>query len=274
MPAVYFDFSDRTAFVTGSSRNLGFGIVKGFLDSGARVVVHGSTQESVNQAGEALKEHYAESRVFLLPCDLSSPEAVEAAYTILREERWLPDILVNNAAHQGLGTSGLLEQDEAFFRDVLEVNLVSTLRLSRLAAEDMKENGGGAIVNISSVAGLRSLTGRSAYSVSKAAINGLTRSMAIELAPLGISVNEISPGYVWTERWNTLDRDIECYRRATIPSGNPSNSEEIAATVLFLASGAAPSLVGANIVMDSGFDAEWLPPDAFFHRQSHCARTL
>lgn len=271
MPAVQFDFSGKTAMVTGSSRNLGFGIVKAFLDSGARVVLHGSSQQSVTRAGEILKEEQPGASVFLLPCDLGSTAEVDAAYATLQEQDWLPDVLVNNAAHQGLGRSDLLAQEEDFFREVVEVNLMATFRLSRLVARHMKQKGAGAIVNISSVAGLRSLTDRSAYSVSKAAINGLTRSMAIELSPFGILVNEVSPGYVWTERWNNLDREVECYRRATIASGRPSSSEEIAAMVLFLASGVAPSMVGANIVMDSGFDAEWLPPDNFFRRQSQCS---
>jgi 3-oxoacyl-[acyl-carrier protein] reductase len=173
-----------------------------------------------------------------------------------------PDILVNNAAHLGLGRAGFLEQDRAFFREVLEVNIFGAFHCSQLAARAMKHRGAGSIVNISSLAGERAIRGRSAYNASKAALDGLSRAMALELAPCGIRVNTIAAGYIWTPRWEKLTPEDSQRRRLNIPSGGPTAPEEIAQAVMFLCSDAAPTLAGARLVIDGGLGVQQVPPDA------------
>lgn len=256
-----FDFSTRTVLVTGSTANLGFSIACAFARSGARVIVHGPTGKETAEAASRLKEESPAARVEAIAFDLARQEQIDDAFDQLEKRNLLPDILVNNAAHLGLGTSGFLEQSAEFFREVIEVNLFGTFRCSQLSARGMARRGGGAIITISSLAGERAIWGRSGYNTSKAALDGLMRSMALDLAPQGIRINSISPGYVWTPRWNALSPDVIDRRKRNIPAGEPTRQDEIAQTVLFLASDATPSLTGAGIIIDGGLSIQQVPKD-------------
>jgi NAD(P)-dependent dehydrogenase (short-subunit alcohol dehydrogenase family) len=176
----------------------------------------------------------------------------------------MPDILVNNAAHLGLGAdTTFLGQTQEFFNEVIDANLIGTFRCSQLAALEMRTRGkGGAIVNITSLAGERPIWGRSAYCTSKAALEGLTRAMSLELVQHDIRVNCISAGYIWTPRWNNLAPEHEERRRKNTPGHEPTQQDEIARLTLFLASGQAPTLIGSRIVIDGGLNAQQVPSDA------------
>jgi 3-oxoacyl-[acyl-carrier protein] reductase len=125
----------------------------------------------------------------------------------------------------------------------------------------MRQRGGGAIVNISSLAGKRPIHGRCANNASKAAVNGLTRSMALELAPHGIRMNAIAPGYVRTARWATLNEVSAVRRLRNIPTGAPTDADELAALAMFLASDHACSLIGQIIDLDGGLGVQQVPRD-------------
>lgn len=256
-----FDFSASTVLITGSTANLGYSIARAFAQSGARVIVHGPTERDTSEARQRLREEIPSARAEAISFDLSQQTQIDAAFAELEKRNLLPDILVNNAAHLGLGESGFLEQSAAFFREVLEINLFGTFRCSQLSAQGMAKRGGGAIITISSLAGERAIWNRSGYNTSKAALDGLMRSMALDLAPHGIRVNSISPGYVWTPRWNALSTEVTDRRMRNIPSGKPTRQDEIAQTVLFLASDAAPSLTGAGITIDGGLGIQQVPKD-------------
>jgi len=253
------DFSGSTVLVTGSTQNLGFSIARAFALSGARVILHGPENKGLVVAREKLLSHDPRLKLETIRFDLAKSDEIENAFRDLEQRGLAPDSLINNAAHLGLGTSGFLEQNMTFFREVMEVNLFGTLHCSQLAAIGMSRRGEGNIVNISSLAGERAIWGRSAYNTSKAALDGLTRSMALELVPLGVRVNAIAPGYVWTPRWDAISPETEEIRKDNIPSGEPTRQEEIAQVVQFLCSNAVPSLVGARVVIDGGLGTQQLP---------------
>lgn len=256
-----FDLSGHTVLVTGSSQNLGFSIAVAFARSQAQVILHGPRVDDVDEARQRLCSLVPEARLATIAFDLADADAISSAFASLEQQRLTPDILVNNAAHLGLGKSGFLEQSPDFFREVMEVNLFGAFRCSQLAASAMSKRGEGHIIHISSLAGERAIWSRSAYNTSKAALDGLTRSMALELAPAGIRVNSISPGYVWTPRWDHLDKETEERRRKNTPTSDPTGQDEIAQMVLFLCSGATPSLTGTTIVIDGGLNIQQVPRD-------------
>jgi len=257
-----FNFTGKTVLVTGSTRNLGYEIARRFAISGAEVIIHGHSRESVENAIDSLRAEVPGAGLFPLPFGLGETTEITRAFQLLSRENRMPEILVNNAAHLGLGQNGFLEQSDSFFREVFEVNLFAAFHCSRLVAEHLVEHGKpGSIIHISSLAGQRCIHGRSAYSVSKSALDGLTRAMAVELAPHHINVNAIAPGYIWTERWEDLSEADSLRRKANVPAGAPSYPGEIAAAAMLLASGAAPSLVGSILTVDAGMSAQQLPPD-------------
>lgn len=260
-PSSLLSFSGKTVLVTGSSRNLGHTIAAAFAEAGATVIVHGSG-ESVQQARQALAAQYPQAKIHAAEFDLGSSAAIEEGFEALRRAGLLPDVLVNNAAHLGLGQSGFLEQTPENFRTVLEVNLFGAFHCAQLVARELKAAGkGGAVVNISSLAGERGIYGRSGYNTSKAGLDAMTRAMAQELSADGIRVNSVVLGYVWTERWLGLTEAQRERRLLNIPAKAPSSQEEIARLVLFLASEAAPTLVGSRIVLDGGLNVQQVPQD-------------
>lgn len=251
----------QVALVTGSSHNLGLAIARHLADQVATVVVHGIDDAVATAAAARIAAETPGADLQAIGFDLSEPAAIEAGFAALAGRGLAPDVLVNNAAHLGLGPDGVLDGKPGFLREVFEVNVFAVHLCSVLAARHMAQAGRGAIVNISSLAGERAILGRTAYNASKAAVDGLTRSMAIELAPLGIRVNAIAPGYIWSERWTRISDDEAAARRARIPAGEPTAQEEIAALVAFLASDRAGTLTGERIVVDGGLNAQQNPPD-------------
>jgi len=254
-------FKGKTVLVTGSTQNLGLTIAANFASAGARVVIHGVSQDEAEEAREACLAEHSGAAIEAQGFDLSDQSRIDAGFSVLKERGLMPDVLVNNAGLLGLSTAGFHDQTPEYFRQLFEVNLFAPFRCSQLAVPEMIQRGTGAIINISSLAGERAIWGQSAYSASKAALDGLTRSMALELAPMNIRVNAIAPGYVWTPRWDQLPTGAEQRRKTNTPTGAPTAQEEIARLVLFLASDAAPTLIGARLVIDGGLSIQQVPRD-------------
>lgn len=263
IPAPLPDFTGHTALVTGSTQNLGHTIARLFARAGARVIVHGRALADAEVACGRIRAEIPSAEVHAVNFSLGDAASIETAFGRLAERGLMAGILVNNAAHLGLGDdTSFLGQTPGFFGEVIEANLLGTFRCSQLVAAHLRDQGrGGAIINITSLAGERAIWGRSAYCASKAALEGLTRAMSLELAQDGIRVNCISAGYIWTPRWDDLPPAHVARRRANTPVREPTQQEEIARLTLFLASGQAPTLIGSRIVIDGGLNAQQVPFD-------------
>ncbi len=257
------DFTGHTVLVTGSTQNLGHTIALLFARAGAQTIVHGRAREDAEAAACRIKTDTPSAEVHATHFSLGDNASIEIAFAGLAERGLMPDILVNNAAHLGLGEdTSFLGQTPEFFGEVIGANLIGTSRCCQLAATHLRDLGkGGSIINITSLAGERPIWGRSAYCASKAALEGLTRAMSLELAQHDIQVNCISAGYIWTPRWNDLTPEQLARRRANAPCHEPTQQDEIARLTLFLASRQAPTLIGSRIVIDGGLNAQQVPCD-------------
>ena len=252
-------FSDKVVLVTGASRNTGWGIAARFVAEGATVFVNGTTAEGVARAVAELQSRGGE-RLIAAPADLGDPAAVDALFALIRQRTGRLDVLVNNAVLQGVGHS-FEDTSLELFEQVLRVNLVGLFHVSRETAKMMIAHGGGAIVNVGSNVSTRAIRKRSAYVASKGGVDGLTLAMAVDLGPRGIRVNTVAPGYIHTERWDTLSEHDTLRRRANIPLGREASADEVAAAVLFLASDEAAGIHGARLVVDGGCSAQHMPVD-------------
>ncbi len=252
-------FNRKTVLVTGAGQNTGLGIATLFAKAGAKVFLNDVTHELVEGALTALRRRGLR-KVIGIPADISVPEQVEAMFDVVKTSTKRLDVLVNNAAHLGVGPD-MLDVKLSFFEAVVAVNLVGTFHVSQQAARLMKKSGGGCIVNIASNVSKRAIRKRTAYLASKGAIDAMTLSMALDLAPHRIRVNSVAPGYIHSDRWRKLDPAHAARRRANIPLGIEAFPEDIGHAVLFLASSDAANITGARLLVDGGCSAQHMPAD-------------
>lgn len=252
-------FQDQFVLVTGAAQHTGLGIAEAFAAEGARVFLNDKSSELVAQALALLRGKGFDGLTGV-PGDVSQPDGVAAIFRVIAEQGDRLDVLVNNAAHLGVGP-GFLELPLDLFETVVRVNLVGTFHVSQSAARLMKQRGGGAIVNLGSNVSTRAIHHRTAYLASKGGVDALTLSMAVDLAPYGIRVNSVAPGYIHTSRWDALPEEHVRRRRANVPLGREATASDIAQAVLFLASSQAANITGTRLVVDGGCSAQHLPPD-------------
>lgn len=239
----------KTAIITGSTRGIGFGIAKKFLENGANVAICGSRQASVDKALAELAElGYAEAAMGIAP-DLSDPASIEEAFAKVVERFGRLDILGNNAGVSSRTPLADYSADE--FRKVIELNVTAVFLCSQAAVKIFRAQGeGGVIVNTSSMVGRHGQTSGLAYPTSKFAVNGLTLSLARELAPEGIRVNAVAPGITHTDMVDALPESMIQPLIASIPLGRMGEPEDIANAYLYLASDMASYVSGAVLPVD------------------------
>ena len=239
------------AVITGAARGIGLATATWFLAAGYRVALLDIDGPALKAATRALKDP---SRAIALCCDVSLQPEVEAAIRQVVVAFGRIDSLVNNA---GVAIfKPLLETTHEEWRRVMAVNLDGPFLCTQACAPVMLRTGGGSIVNIASISGLRASTLRVAYGTSKAALMHLTRQQAVELGNLGIRVNAVAPGPVETEMARQVHSPaIRADYRDAIPLARYGTPEEIAATVGFLCSPAASYVNGQVLAADGGFDA-------------------
>ncbi len=236
-------FEGKVILVTGGSRGIGAAIVQRAVDEGA-----------VGYVADLADPESAVAGVRYLRADVADRAAVETVFATIEAETGGVDILVNNA---GIQRVGLTESfDPATWDLVIQTHLMGTFHCSALAIPSMRGRGGGAIVQIASVAGLIALPGRGPYSAAKAAVMSLSRVMAVEVAQLGIRVNAVAPGMTRTAIVQQGIDDGSIRLEAMLPEiplGRLATPDDIAATVLFLASDDARYVTGQTLVVDGGW---------------------
>ncbi len=242
------DLTGKVAVVTGGTRGIGFEIVKKYLQNGAKVVLFGSRQETVEKALAKLHEEDSTWEVDGLWPNLANAAEVEQAILQVKEKYGQLDILVNNA---GISQSTPLYQYTAEdFDKIIDLNVKAVFYTILPAAKIMKEQGGGCIINTSSMV---SITGQPAgvgYPASKYAVNGITVSLARELGKDNIRVNAVAPGVTRTDMVAALPEEMVKRISATIPIGRPGEPDEVANAFLFLASDMAKYVTGEILSVD------------------------
>lgn len=234
----------KVAVVTGGTRGIGLAIVKAFLDEGASVALFGSRQETVDKA---LAELEGKPVIGLAP-DLSDYSAVEKAMQTVKEKFGRIDILANNAGVSA--REPIYNYDPSAFDKVMNLNVNSVFYCTKAVAPIMKEQGGGSIVNTSSMVSLYGQPAGCSYPASKYAVNGLTKSLARELGKDNIRVNAVLPGVTRTDMVAALPPEMVARVSATIPLGRVGEPEEVANAFVFLASDKASYITGALLSVD------------------------
>jgi NAD(P)-dependent dehydrogenase (short-subunit alcohol dehydrogenase family) len=241
----------KVALITGAARGIGLATAKRFLAEGWAVALLDIEDTQLREAAASLADPV---NVLTLHCDVSDASAVNATMARINERFGRLDALINNA---GVAVfKPILETADDEWDRVLAVNLTGPFLCIKAAAPFMREHGGGAIVNITSISGLRASTLRVAYGTSKAGLAHLTKQAAVELASLGIRVNAVAPGPVDTAMAKAVHSPaIRADYHDAIPLNRYGLEEELAEAIFFLCSERASYITGQLLAVDGGFDA-------------------
>lgn len=252
----YPELKGKVAVVTGGAKGIGLGIALRLAREGMRIVIGDIDAESLASTSASLKQLGA--CVLAIEGDLSQSDAIRHLFEETRETFGSVDLLINNAAN--LDRYRLLDEHE----DLLELQMATNVRgpylCSFQAARIMRETGGGNIIHISSVGGLRAHWRGFPYDVTKGAIDAMTRAMAIDLAEYNIRVNAIGPGATRTKRTPPDEHPVIQEMSGRIPLGRFGLVSEISSVVSFLASSEASYITGQIIYVDGGITAQLSPP--------------
>ncbi len=246
---MYEDLSGKVAVVTGGARGIGKVICLKLADQEVHIVVNDITRdENTDSLIEQLKDFGV--RALFVQADISKLEEAKALINGVNDEFGKIDILINNA---GITRDNLLlRMKEKDWDDVIAVNLKGTFNCMQAAARHMMKQRSGAIINISSIVGVYGNPGQVNYSASKAGVIGLTKTVAKELAPRGVRVNAIAPGFIETEMTKKIPEEKQKLVIEKIPLGKFGTPDDVALLVSFLVSDEAKYITGQIIGLDGG----------------------
>ena len=250
-----FDLTGRLALVTGSSTGLGYAIAQGLARAGARIVLNGRDSARLEAAAATLRADGAE--VAIAAFDVADAAATTAAIAALLAAHGPLDIVVNNA---GVNQRQPLDAwSDSEWRSLLAVNLDGPFHVARAVMPGMKARRRGKIINVCSLASEIGRPNIVPYAASKGAVQMLTRALAVELAPFGIQVNGIAPGFFATAMNAALiaDAEFDAWVRRRTPAGRWGDPQEVAGAAVFLASDAASYVTGHVLFVDGGFSVAY-----------------
>ncbi len=246
-----FNLQDKVAIVTGASKGIGESIARGLAEYGAKVVISSRKQEAVDEVAESFRKDGLEATG--IACHVGDAQQVEDLVKRTQEHYGGVDILINNAATNPVFGS-MLEVSPDLFDKIMHINVKACFQLANLCHPLMKARGGGSIINIASVEGLKPSFGLGIYSVSKAALIMLTQNQAKEWGPVGIRANAICPGLIQTKFSSALWQNEAILKQVTqsLPAGRMAQPDEMAGLALFLSSDAASYCTGGVYTADGG----------------------
>lgn len=242
------ELKNKVAVVTGGTRGIGLAIVRTYLKNGAKVVLFGSRKESVEKAINELKKENAKYEVEGMYPNLTDYVEVEKAINAIAKKYGKIDILVNNAGVSAMESIYTYKPED--FDKVIKLNVNAVFYGAKAVAPIMKAAGGGVIINTSSMVSLYGQPAGCAYPASKFAVNGLTKSLARELAKDGIRVNAVAPGVTDTDMVANLPEQMREGIKKTIPLGRIGEPEDVANAFLYLASDKASYVTGEILSVD------------------------
>ena len=252
MSTKLFDLSGRVALITGASRGIGEATARLLAEQGAHVIVSSRKQEDLDQVAATITA--AGGKATAIAAHQGESAALKNLMAEIAEKFGRLDILVNNAATNPY-FGHISDTDAGMVDKTLQVNIKGYFELSALASKLMKKSGGGAIVNIASINGIKPGNMQGIYSITKAAVINMTLAFAKECAPWKIRANAILPGLTDTRFASALTKNEQILKHVLpqIPLGRMAQPEEIAPAILFLASDAASYVTGTTITVDGGF---------------------
>lgn len=238
----------KSILITGATRGIGYATAVKAAQQNWTVVLNGRDEERLTEVKEQLETYGA--IVHTIAYDVTDVDAVKQAFMWIKKNVGQLDAVVNNAGIMDDALLGMLKPEQ--LQKTFDVNTSAAIYHMQFASRVMAKQKSGAIVNVSSIMGRFGNAGQVAYSASKAALIGATYAAAKELAPVGIRVNAVAPGFIETDLTNDYSQDIKQQTIAQIKMGRPGQAEEVANVILFLASDAASYVTGQVIGVDGG----------------------
>lgn len=239
---------NKVAIITGGTRGIGYAVAELFLENGAKVAILGSRAETVDKAVASLSEKFGAENIAGYYPDLTEYNAVEEMVKAVKEKFGKIDILVNNA---GISAREPIEAyDPDAFKNIMDLNVTAVFNGCKAVVPFMKENGGGCIINTSSMVAKEGQVSGVGYPTSKFAVNGLTISLSRELGKYNIRVNAVAPGVTRTDMVAALPEEMVARVAANIPMGRVGEPSEVANCFLFLASDMASYVSGTVLNVD------------------------